>query len=93
MLNDSINIYNQTYAINDLKNVDISTIFNQKQHSRSIMSIKYYISANLITLNNMFHTDCYLTIDYMKRRIHFNLLLNEQIDQFFSKCQEFEFKF
>ena len=25
--------------------------------------------------------------------IHYNLLLHEQIDQFFAKCQQFEFDF
>ena len=90
VLNDSINNYNQIYVINDLKNVNTSNIFNQKLISKSIKSIKYYRSANLIQLNDMFHSDCHLTIDFMRRRIHFNLFLFEQIDQFFEKCQKLE---
>ena len=92
-LNDWINQYNQIYIFDDLKNVNTSNIFNQKHHSISNELNKYYKSANLIQLNNIFDSDCRLTIDYLKRRIHFNLFLNEQIDLFFAKCQQFEFDF
>ena len=93
VLNDSINQYNQIYVFSDLKYLDSSNIYNQKKYSKLIKSINYYRSANLIQLNNMFHSDCLLTIDYLRRRIHFNLFLYEQIDHFFSKCQKYEFDF
>ena len=94
VLNDSINKYNEIYVIDEgIKNIDTLNIFNQKQHRRSIKSINYYRSANVIQLKNMFHTDCYQIFDFMKRRVHFNFFLNEQIDQLFSKCQKFEFNF
>ena len=54
---------------------------------------KFYNPTFLITFNNLFQFDCNQTIEFMKRRIHLNLFLNEQIDQFFLKCQQFEFDF
>ena len=54
---------------------------------------KYYKSTNLITLNNLFHSDCFQTINFMKRKIHFNLFLHEQLEHFFSACQKIEFNF
>ena len=94
MLNDSINQFKEIYVFDHLNHLDSTSVFNQKHELKKSKSfIKYYVSANLISLNNMFHSDCLLTIDYLKRRIHFNLFLHEQIDQFFAKCQQFEFDF
>ncbi len=94
LLNDSINQFKEIYVFDDdLKNINLSNIYNQKQLSKSIQSIKYYKSANLITLANMFRSDCLRTLDFMKQRVHFNLFLHQQIDNFFSQCRKFQFEF
>ena len=57
---------------------------------------KFYDPTFVITFNNLFQFDCNQIkdiIEFMKRRIQLNLFLNEQIDQFFLKCQQFEFDF
>ena len=91
VLNESINQFNEVYVFIDLTDLNSTNISNQKEHTKSIKSIKYFISANLIQLNKMFQSDCLLTIYYLKKRVHYNLFLYEQIDQFFSKCLKLEF--
>ena len=96
--NESINQFKEIYIFNnDFKNFNLTNIFNQKQIKKSIKTfhskqfIKYYVSANIITLNKLYHSDCLQTIDFMKRRIHFNLFLHQQIDHFFLTCLKLEF--
>ena len=66
LLNNSVNEYEQIYIFDDSKN--LTNIFNQKLQTKSTkLMIKYYKSVNLITLNEMFHSDCLRTINFMKR--------------------------
>ena len=91
---DSLNKFNLTFVLGDLKNLNYSDHFyNRKLSEKSIQSIEYYYAANLITLNSLFHSDCLRTINFMKRGIHFNLFLNEQVDNFFSRCENLEYDF
>jgi len=91
---DSLNKFNKTYVFDDLKNLNLSDQFyNRKLSEKSIQSIEYYYGANLITLNSLFHSDCLRTVDFLKRRIHFNLFLKEQVDNFFSRCEKLEYDF
>ena len=91
-MNDSINQFNEIYIFSNLNNSS-NELVNQKLYSKSNgLLIEYYLTTHLVTLNDLLsHLDCLQTIDLMKRRIHFNLLLQEQIDQFFVKCRKLEF--
>ena len=90
-LNNSINQFTEIYVFGDRKNMNFKNIFNQKEYLNSSKSIvKYYKTANLITLTNLFELDCLQTINFMKQRIHFNLFLNQQVDKFLSKCQKLD---
>ena len=84
LINDSINQFKQIYIFGDKNDFNFSNLFNNKLSKRSI---KYYESSFLITLNSLYHSNCFQTIDLIKRRIHFNLFLQEQVNQFFLKCQ------
>ena len=96
LLNESINQFNEIYLVNIDQYQLISFAFNnsflvnRKLNKKSFRLFRYFKSTHLISLNNLFHVDCFQTIEFMKRKIHFNLFLNEQVEQFFVKCRKLE---
>ena len=47
---------------------------------------EYYKSLFLVTEDDLLDLDFYLTLDFMKRRIHLNLYFYEQIFLFLDRC-------
>jgi hypothetical protein len=101
LLNDSVNQFKEIYVFdggrdelqNNLIFVSFADIYNNKLNKRRFNMFNFYKSSYLITLNNILHLNCLQTIEFMKRRIHFNLFSNQQIEQFFLNCKRLEFDF
>ena len=62
-----------------------TNITNDRIEYQEIYS--FLSSFYLVTPNNLYHGDCQLKLEFLKRNIHFNLYYQFQIDHFLSKCE------
>jgi hypothetical protein len=87
-------------ALTDLRKVFLDkkqTHFFEKRRNNKIVErkaknkfYKFLHALFLVTEDDLSFLDCTLTLDFMKRNIHFNLFYYEQVDWFFERCHHMD---
>jgi hypothetical protein len=60
---------------------------NDRYHFNNKLAYKFLTSFFIILKNDITHVNCSLTLDFIKRNVHFNLYFIDQANLFFNNCR------